>query len=588
MKKRKPSDSTPNALYFGDNLKVLRERIPANSVDLIYLDPPFNSKADYNLLFKEPDGLVSQAQITAFEDTWHWTEETESNYADIVEHAEADVVEMISSLRKFLRGSDMMAYLTMMCVRLVELRKALKMNGSIYLHCDPVASHYLKILMDAIFGPETFRNEIIWRRTGAHNKVRRYAPIHDVILFYSRSNKFTWNHPKRPYMKGHVETHFVKDAKGYRTNYYGNVLTGSGIRHGESGKPWKGFDPTAKSRHWALPGGMVDEVEEDLSQLSQHEKLDRLFELGYIKITRGQAWPIYERRLRENDGPPVPDIWSFQPYTSGTVFDSPSGIDEDVRWLSPQDQERLGYPTQKPEGLLERIIKSSTNEGDVVLDPFCGCGTSIAVAEKLGRKWIGIDITHLAIKLIKDRMRRMFGLEPRKDYQVEGEPEDLAGARELASVNRYQFQWWVLSLLENARHYGGKKKGADTGIDGYLYFSDEKETTKKAVVQVKSGKVGVSDIRDLGHVMTREEATIGVFITLEQPTSKMKEEAAGKGFYESKHWRKRYPSLQILTVEDLLAGDRPKLPPTLSAFKQARESATSEQLGLTKGSGSFL
>jgi DNA modification methylase len=588
MEKQKPQAHDRNTLYFGDNLKVLRDRIPANSVDLIYLDPPFNSKADYNLLFKEPDGLISQAQITAFEDTWHWTEETESNFADVVDGAESDVVEMISSLRKFLGGSDMMAYLTMMCVRLVEMRRVLKMTGSIYLHCDPVASHYLKILMDAIFGPENFRSEIIWRRTGAHNKVRRYAPIHDVILFYSKSKGFIWNYPKHSYMRGHVEAYFVKDEKGYRTNYYGNVLTGSGVRHGESGKPWKGFDPTAKGRHWAIPSGITDEIDEDLSQMSQHEKLNRLLESGYVKITRGQAWPMYERYLRDKDGQPIPDIWAFQPYTGGTVFDSPLGIDEDVRWLSPRDQERLGYPTQKPEGLLERILKASTKEGDIVLDPFCGCGTTIAVAERLGRNWIGIDVTHLAIKLIKDRMRHMFGLEPRKDYLIEGEPEDLAGAKELASVNRYQFQWWVLSLLENARHYGGKKKGADTGIDGYVYFSDEKGATKKAIVQVKSGKVGVSDIRDLGHVMTREEAEIGIFITLERPTSKMTDEAVEKGFYESKHWRKRYPRMQILTIENLLAGDRPKLPPTLGAFKQAKESTKGEQLGLSRGQGSLL
>ena len=230
--------------------------------------------------------------------------------------------------------------------------------------------------------------------------------------------------------------------------------------------------------------------------------------------------------------------------------------------------ERLGYPTQKPEQLLERIIKASSNEGDIVLDPFCGCGTTIAVAERLKRKWIGIDVTHLAVNLMKWRLRDMFGLEPKTDYKVIGEPTDLAGAKALALLNRYQFQWWVLSLFKG-REYGDKKKGSDTGIDGYLYFKDEPKKVKRAIVQVKSGKVSVKDIRDLAHVIDREKAEIGIFVTLEEPTKPMITEAAGKRFYRSPTWSKDFPRLQIFTVEELLSGKKPDVPHPISAHKQA-------------------
>lgn len=561
---------SPNTLYYGDNLKMMRH-INDSSVDLIYLDPPFNSKADYNVLYKEPTGEPSEAQITAFEDTWHWTKETQLSFDKIIESAPVNVVEVMSSFRNYVgKKNDIMAYLTMMCIRLLELKRVLNETGSIYLHCDPTASHYLKILMDAIWGARNFRNEIIWRRTGSH-LARRYSPIHDVILFYSKTDNYLWNYPKRPYMRGHIEENFIKDEQGYRSQYYGNVLTGSGLRYGESGQPWQGVDPSAKGRHWALPRALIEDLEDDISHLTQHQKLNLLYELGYIKINPEQAWPIYERYLKSGDGVPTPDIWAFQPYTRGTVFGTDAGIDEDVRWLSPRDRERLGYQTQKPEALLERIIRASSKEGAVVLDPFCGCGTATVVAQRLKRKWIGIDITHLAINLIKNRLKDMFGLEAKKDYHVIGEPEDLTGARELALQNRYQFQWWALSLI-NARPYGDKKKGADTGIDGYLYFSDEKDKVSKAVVQVKSGNVSVKDIRDFGHVIDREEAKIGIFITLEQPTANMITEAVIKGFYRSVTFNTNYPRIQILTIEKLLSGIKPEIPYHLSPYKQAKYS----------------
>ena len=553
-----------NRLYFGDNLPILRESIADESVDLIYLDPPFNSNATYNVLFRERSGDESAAQITAFEDTWRWSIESEIAFRDVVTNGPRVLGDLLQAMRAFLGQNDMMAYLTMMAQRMAELHRVLKPTGSIYLHCDPTASHYLKLLMDAVFGKENFRNEIIWRRTGTHNKVQRFAPIHDTVLFYSKSDGYKWDTSRKPYMKGHVDQYFVQDKQGWRTNYYGNVLTGSGTRRGESGQPWRGFDPTARNRHWAIPGRLLEDVDEDLSHLSQHEKLDRLYELGYIKIEEGRAWPVYEHRITPDDGQPVPDIWAYQPYTEGTVFEREDGIDADVRWLSPTDQERLGYQTQKPEALIERILNASSEVGDVVLDPFCGCGTAVAVAERLGRKWIGIDITHLAISLMKNRLSDSFG-DDLSDYEVIGVPEDVESARALALESehdgRHQFEYWALGLVD-ARPVGNGKKGADAGVDGFInFFDDNSGKAKRVIVQVKSGHVERSMIATLKGDMARENAEIGLFITLESPTRPMIQEATAAGIYTPEQFPDHhYPRVQILTVEDLLAGVQAEVP----------------------------
>lgn len=572
-----------NKLYFGDNLKVLRDSIPSESVDLIYLDPPFNSNANYNVLFKEKTGEESAAQIHAFEDTWGWGLESEAAYNELVTQGPKKIADLMQASLSFLGRNDMMAYLVMMAIRLVEMHHVLKPTGSIYLHCDPTASHYLKLLLDATFSPWNFQSEIIWRRTATHGKGKRYAPIHDTVLFYRKTANHTWNSPKRPYMKSHVEKFFVKDDRGWRTNYYGNVLTGSGLRNGESGKPWRGFDPSAKGRHWAIPGAIVEDTGEDLSGLTQHEKLDRLFKLGYIKIVEGQAWPIYEHYLTPEDGQAVADIWAFQPYTEGTVFGTNKGIDEDVRWLSPQDQERLGYPTQKPEALLERIIKASSNEGDLVLDPFCGCGTAIAVAERLKRRWIGIDVTYLAINLVQRRLRDTFPTEL-SPYRIIGAPTDLKGAEALKELDTYQFEWWAVDLV-GARPARDRKKGADAGLDGYINFIDDKSgIAKKVVVQVKSGHVGVNLVRDLKGVIEREKAAIGALITLREPTAPMLTEAASAGFYESENFPEKYPRLQILTIAQLLGGKQLRYPRLRDdTFKKAERQTKGE----TNQSGLF-
>ena len=561
-------------LWYGDNLVVLREHVADASVDLVYLDPPFNSNATYNVLFKAPGGEASRAQIEAFDDTWHWNETAERAFDEVMGSGHSDAAEMLRAMRSFLGENDMMAYLAMMAVRLIELHRVLKPTGSLYLHCDPTASHYLKILLDAIFLKENFRNEIIWRRTGSHNSTRRYGPIHDTIFFYTKSKKYTWHGIKRPYMAGHVRSAFIFEDGVYRTNYSGNILTGSGTRKGLSGKAWRGFDPTKKGRHWALPSALVEGYEEEVEGLNQHEKMDFLYEKGLITINPTDEWPRYNRIITTNDGQRVSDIWAYQPYTNGTVFGTDLGIDDDVRWMGSKDSDRLHYPTQKPISLLERVITASSNEGDVVLDPFCGCGTTVHAAEKLKRRWIGIDVTHLAVGLIK---RRLVDAFPMASFDVLGVPKDVEAARELAATDKHQFQLWALSTIE-AQPYKGGKKGADGGVDGYIWFKPDGKKTERAIVSVKGGgNVGVVMIRDLIATIEREKARIGIFLTLEPPTGPMKIEAASAGFYESPLHGK-FPRIQILTVEEMFKGHGPQIPwVDPSSFKKAKRETTSVQ-----------
>ncbi len=524
-----------NTLFYGDNLEILRDYIPDESVDLIYLDPPFNSNRSYNVIFKEASGEESEAQIEAFEDSWRWTRTTENLLAELVELAPDQVVMTISGFVDFLGRNDLTAYLVMMAPRLVELRRVLKPTGSLYLHCDPTTSHYLKVLLDAIFMPVNFKNEVIWKRTSAHSSAKRCGPIHDVILYYSKSSKYIWNSQYLPYSEKYLKNKYRHvDADGRRFRL--DNLTAAGIRRGSSGQPWRGIDPTARGSHWQFT-------------IERLEELDRE---GRIYWPPKGKVPQYKRYLDEVPGVPLQDIWI------------------DISPINSQAKERLGYPTQKPLALLERIIKMASNKGDWVLDPFCGCGTAIDAAQGLGRRWIGIDITHLAVSLMKYRLKDRYELEAGEDYDVIGEPTDLAGAQALAKQNRFQFEWWALSLIR-ARPYGGEKRGADTGIDGVIYFIDEgKGKPKKTVVQVKSGKVGVRDIRDLAHVVEREKAALGVFVTLEEPTGPMLTEALGRGFYHSPGWGKNYPRLQVVTVDALLRGEQIEHPPFNISFKEAQ------------------
>ena len=545
-----------NKLYFGDNLTILREHVPDESVDLIYLDPPFNSQATYNVLFGEKNGSHSQAQIAAFEDTWEWGKEAEATYNDILLERPGKLADFLQALRGVLKTSNMMAYLTMMTPRLVELHRTLKPTGSLYLHCDPTASHYLKLLIDTIFDPKNFKNEIVWKRTSSHNRAKRWGPVHDVILFYGKSSAFTWNRIVQDYDESYIQERYTSiDSNG---RYLTDNLTGPGLRSGPSGQPWKGFNPGAKQRHWELPPdrSLPDwfVFPDHYSEMNVQERLDVLDEQGLIyQSLRPEGLPRIKRYLASQKGVLAQDIIL------------------DIYPINAMAQERLGYPTQKPEALLERIVKASSNEGDLILDPFCGCGTTINVAERLHRRWIGIDITHLAIALIKNRLHDTLGPEL-SPYDVIGAPKDLSSAHALAKQDRYQFEWWALSLID-ARPAQDKKKGADSGIDGYInFFDDGSGKAKKIVVQVKSGHVTVSQIRDLKAVVDREKAVIGVFVSLEDPSKPMKQEALAAGYYAPEHLPKEHtaPKIQIVTIAELLAGTEIRYPRLLvSTFKQA-------------------
>lgn len=531
-----------NRLYYGDNLDILQRYVKDESVDLVYLDPPFNSNATYNVLFAEQDGTRAAAQIKAFGDTWQWDQAAAAAYMSAID-AGGRVAEAMVAFRSFLGDTNMLAYLSMMAPRLIELRRVLKPAGSIYLHCDPTASHYLKMLLDAVFGADCFLNEIIWKRTGSHNSAQRFGPVHDVIFYYGKSEEPIWNQQYQPYDAEYLG-HFKKIDEKTGLQFQDVALTGPGTRQGPSGQPWRGHDPTPKGRHWQPASYLYTKYREltgeDLAQYEFIQRLDRLDAVGLIYWGDRGGLPRYKQFLKDAPGAPMADVWT--------------GIDV----INSQAAERLGYPTQKPEALLERIIKASSNEGGVVLDPFCGCGTAIASAQKLKRHWIGIDITHLAITLIKHRLQDAFG--DKATYQVVGEPVSSQDAQTLADDDKYQFQWWALGLV-GARPTE-QKKGADKGIDGRLYFHDDKSgKTKQIILSVKGGGVTVAHLRDLRGVIDREGAAIGVLLTMEPITKPMKTEAAGAGFYESLEWGK-FPRLQIYTVEELLAGAMVKYPPT--------------------------
>lgn len=538
----------PGTLYFGDNLEILKEHFSDQSVDLIYLDPPFNSAATYNILFKSPDGKGSSSQITAFEDTWHWCEASELAFDSVLNSGRTEAANVLRAFRQFLGENDVMAYLSMMAVRLIELHRVLKPSESIYLHCDPTASHYLKLVMDAIFDKQNFLNEIIWRRTGSHSSSKRFGPVHDVILFYSKTSRYYWRRSRRPYMRGHVEKAFREIDGRYFTNYSGNILSGAGIRNGLSGQVWRGFDPTAKGRHWAIPSILLDGFEEETAHMNQHEKMDFLFNRGFITINPTDEWPRYRREVIREDGQSTSDVWAYQPYTEGTVFGSEAGIDNDIRWMGAKDPDRLGYPTQKPVGLLERIIQASCPPDGIVLDPFCGCGTTVHAAERLHRRWQGIDITPLAVNLISRRLKDAF---PTTEFDIKGIPRDMEGAHALAGRDKHLFQLWATDLI-GAQPYRDGKKGADGGIDGLVYFKPDGRTTKAAIVSVKGGtQLSVRHIRELRGTIERVQEPMGVFLTLHPPTEPMRREAAAAGLYDT-GFGKPTPRLQIVTIEAAL------------------------------------
>jgi DNA modification methylase len=548
---------TANTLFYGDNRAILRAHVDDKSVDLIYLDPPFNSNASYNVLFKAPDGHQSQAQIEAFDDTWHWNEPAERAFDEVMQSGNSDAAEMLRAMRSFLKENDMMAYITMMAVRLLELHRVLKPTGSLYLHCDPTASHYLKAVLDAIFGPYNFRSEIIWKRTSSHNSARRWGPIHDTILFYSKSKKFAWNRIPTRYDQKYIKRFYWRtDANGRR--YRMSDLTESGVRHGESGRLWNGFDPTSHGRHWAIPSIVKDDFPEESSEeLSPHGWLETFNSKGLIEMTgEGIGWPHVRRYLDRMSG------------------QAPQDVITDIAPLSKRHAERLGYPTQKPLALLERIVSASSNEGDLVLDPFCGCGTTVHAAQKLSRRWIGIDITHLAIHLIQRRLKDAF---PGIRFDIFGEPKDLDGARVLALQDKYEFQKWALAMI-GAQPFKGGKKGGDGGVDGFLYIKPDGKTTEKVIVSVKGGQsLNPGMVKDLIVTVDQDGAKMGIFLTLEPPTKGMVTQAAAAGFFKTDYGQ--FPKIQIVTVEELFGPSNPLHLPwqDTSVFKKAKREQTETQ-----------
>lgn len=525
-----------NTLWHGDNLDILREHIGDETVDLIYLDPPFNSNRDYNVLFKEKSGAASPAQMEAFTDTWTWDQAAVAAMADMERSAPSRVVRMINALRDLVDDNDLMAYLAMMCHRLLELHRVLKPTGSLYLHCDPTASHYLKIMLDSVFGKENFRNEIIWQRTIAKgNASTRFTKNHDSILFYGKSQAIMWNQSST-YIPYDVNNLDEKTAGKYRyVDNKGRVYRLSDLTSPNPNRPNLTYEFMGVTRVWRWT----------------KERMQKAFNDGLVIQTAPGRVPQYMRYLDEQEGRTIPDTWT------------------DINPLNSQAKERLGYPTQKPLALLERIIGASSNPGDVILDPFCGCGTAVAAAEQLGRQWIGIDVTYLAILVMKQRMRDHF---PDAQFEVRGIPRDVTGAQALYDQDhtRYQFQWWAVDALGiNARPFGDGKKGSDGGIDGEFFYSSELGRPVRGIIQVKGGKTGPHDIRDFRGTMEREGVDLAIFVCLQHSTPDMRRDAASAGFVESGFTSRSHPRIQILTIEDLFDGKRPDIPHQQSAHQVA-------------------
>jgi site-specific DNA-methyltransferase (adenine-specific) len=594
-------------LYYGDNLDILKRYIKDETVDLVYLDPPFNSAQNYNAFFHEKDGTDAASQIHAFEDTWHWDIETKKAY-DAVTEQPGKVSDVMQAFYTFLGGNDMMAYLTMMSSRLVELRRVLKSTGSLYLHCDPTASHYLKLLCDAILGKENFRNEIIWKRTTAKSLAFRNLPNnHDILLLYSKGENFLWNRPFIPYDLANLDEktekkYCYKDSDGRR-------YTLGDLNNPNPDRPNLTYEFLGHRKVWRWT----------------KDRMEAAYKAGIVVQPSPEAVPRVKRYLDEQEGWPLDDVW------------------EDIPPLNSQAKERLGYPTQKPVALLERIILASSNPGGLVLDPFCGCGTTIDAAEKNGRDWIGIDVTQLAISLIKNRLQDTYGSQmkfvsgsqsesggarasrpPRSAsspnapgasekssareipltpevigetpmtatgtvalpgtslVRIIGEPTTPNEAATLAEEDKFQFQWWALGLV-GARPVE-QKKGADHGIDGKILFRDDPKAARpeQIIIQVKGGKTGVKDVRDLRGVLDREKAAIGILISLQPPTGPMETEAASAGFYEHKTNQQKYPRLQLRTVKDLMEGKGIERPTSAAASDETFKKAPTSKRKLTE------
>ena len=541
-----------NTLYYGDCLEIMQE-MPIKGIDLIYLDPPFNSKKEYNSIYRDETGRPLPQQVRAFNDQWTLDKKAEEAIKTmpilIRETGLDDEIATfwriwVNALRK--TQPDLLAYLTYMVQRFLVMRTLLSDTGSIYLHCDPTASHYIKVMMDGIFGHRNFRNEIIWRRTGAHGGAKRWGPIHDVLLFYTKGNKYTWNRVCQDYDASYLDNFYkFKDEHG---RYRLVSLEGSGTRQGDSGKPWKKVNPSDKGRHWALPGKQAFpewfSLPEGYGKMTVQDKLDSLDDSGMIRWPPRGSVPQVKRYLSVSEGNPVQDIiW-------------------DIRAISSKAEERLGYSTQKPLALLERIIKASSNEGDKILDPFCGCATTIEAAHTLNREWIGIDIASFAIKRVaRDRLKDRLGLIAGKDFKIEGIPGTLEDAKELWEKDKFVFQEWSISQVDG---FPTNKKTGDGGIDGRIYFeAPGEDDLQSMVLEVKGGKhVSIKDLRALHSVLERDDAQMAGLIVM-YPLGDRQLKNFQRLMMEAGDlhvFGRPFPRMQILTVQEILDGVRFDIP----------------------------
>ena len=531
--------ASSNTLWYGDNLEILQDNVADESVDLVYLDPPFNSNQAYNVIFaKHPDNPgVAAAQVKAFDDAWHWgpvTDQLYQRYA-LAGDLPTNAANALKAFNTLLDRNDAMAYLVNMAPRLVELHRVLKPTGSLYLHCDPTMSHYLKILLDAIFGAENFRSEIIWKRSSAHNSAKRFGPVHDTLLFYTVSDRYTWNPAFQPLPQETIDQWYNNVEEGTGRRFNRDNLTAPGTRSGPSGAPWRGIDPSAKGRHWAVPGFVHDIV----AGLSTAEALDALDAAGRLFWPkRADGIPMLKRYLDESKGIPAQDVIM------------------DVSPLNNVAAEREGYPTQKPLALLKRIISASSNRGDLILDAFCGCGTAIDAAESLGRNWIGIDIAYIAIDIIRKRLTRNYGTSV--SYTLRGNPRDLEGADDLAERDKFEFQTWAVLQL-NAEP--SEQRSRDRGVDGIASFYIDRNATGRVIISVKGGgNVKPEYVRELHGTVATEKAQMGVLIMRSEPTAGMRDAANRSGTYTWPLNGQTYPKIQIVTVTQLFDGIRPVIP----------------------------
>lgn len=520
MTEATPEDKKIRTLYYGDNLEILRNKIADNSVDLCYIDPPFNSKRSYFQIYNNIGGQQDKAQMQAFVDTWTWDKNAENGFLQITTNQGGrftrQAIELIRGLEIILGKSDLLAYLVSMTLRITEIFKVLKPTGSFYLHCDPTASHYIKLVLDAIFCSQggDFRNEIIWKRSVPHNDARKFGSQHDTIFYYVKSNKYFWKKNYQPHSEEYIKKFYkYKDSEG--RSYQLTSTTAPGGRGPR-------YEFMGVIRNWRYT----------------EKNMKDLFDKGLIIQTKPGTVPRYKRYLDEQKGITAQDIWT------------------DIKPIQAQSAELLGYPTQKPEALLERIIKASSADGDLVLDAYCGCGTTVAVAERLNRNWIGIDITYHSISLMLKRLADSYGEDIIEKITVDGIPRDVEAARALANREddyvRKEFEKWAVLTYTNNRAAINEKKGADKGIDGTVYFAVAPGKTERMVIQVKSGGVNRATIATLRGDMERENAMMAVLLTLEKPSKPMLEEAMKSGYYHHELMGRDYPKVQIVTAEELI------------------------------------